>query len=169
MCEFEDASVDISTDDVSVDIPATDDISADISDDSYDNSIDFEAEFNEPMEFEDIYDSSIFDDISDMSFEEQFEQQIENMSLDDLRVERENLAKMAELDDADIEQISGQIDSINQGKEQQDVFDAVTGDLSKEQLQELKEKVISKDKDVLDTLGYNNDTEDGGFQKVLRR
>lgn len=168
MCGFDDTSIDSSMDNISANDSATDDVSTDVFDEGYDSTSDVEAEFHEPMEFEDIPDSSIFDDVSDMSFEEQFEQQIDNMSLDELRAERENLTKMAELDDYSIEQMSEQNDFTNTEKEQQEIFDNITDDLSKEQLEELREKVIDKDKDVLNAFGYN-DTEDGGTQKVLRR
>ena len=96
-----------------------------------------------------------------------FEQKIEALSLDELNIEREKLVEMGALDG---EELARQYDELIAEQAEQERFEGVTDGLSKEQIEEMKSKLLVGNEEMLDVWGLNNDSaEDTGDAKVLKR
>ena len=93
------------------------------------------------------------------SFEEQFAAEIDAMSLDDLVAERERLKRLSSMNDLDIFSEFDKRQSIACNPE---LFDALTKNLSSEQLSQLRDGLVSRDPSVMDYFGFNgeDDTSD---------
>ena len=98
---------------------------------------------------------------------DEFEQKIEALSLDELNIEREKLVEMGALDG---EELARQYDELIAEQAEQEQFERMTEGLSKAQLEEMKEQLLSENQEMLDIWGMNNDSaEDAGETKVLKR
>lgn len=96
-----------------------------------------------------------------------FEQRIEELSLDELSTEREWLVELGALDG---EQLAQQYDDFMAEQATQEQFDGLTEGLSAEQLEQMKSQLISGDQDMQDIWGLGKDlSEDEGDAKVLKR
>jgi len=141
------------------------DVEVDISDDIMtDTEVVETLDDIEPLDDSEI-DINISDEIEPAT--DDFEQRIDEMSLDELNVERERLVELGALD---AEQLAQQYDDFMAEQAVQEQFDGLTDGLSAEQLEEMKTQLLSGNQEMLDTWGLNNDTsEDSGDAKVLRR
>jgi|GEM_PF-4474534 len=94
---------------------------------------------------------------TDESLEESFANRVENLSLDDLKIERDKLIEMGALDG---EEISLRYEAFLDEQRKNDEFSSLIGDLSKEQLEHLKGNILEGDEKTIELLGLA-DTNDG--------
>jgi len=118
-------------------------------------------------EITDISDIDSFDDIKPLDdieiaditnepepFINDFEQQIEELSLDDLNAERERLIELGALDG---EELAQRYDDFIAEQTKQEQFDDITNGLSTEQLEEMKERLQAGDAEMLDIWKVGGD------------
>lgn len=99
------------------------------------------------------------------SFEEQFAAEIDAMSLDDLVAERERLERLSNMNDLDI---FAEFDKSQATKYDPELFDALTKNLTSEQLSQLRDGLAARDPAVLDYFGIR-DEDDPGAKLVLKK
>lgn len=98
-----------------------------------------------------------FDDIeADESFEDNFAQKIDNLSLDELNAEREKLAEMGALDG---EEIARGYDAFLEEQRKQEDFNSLIDGMDAEQLHILRDKISSGDETITDILGIHDEND----------
>lgn len=100
------------------------------------------------------------------SAEVQLMQSIENMSLEDLRAERDYLIEQKTLDDTlePMQELVSEMDN--------NALNELTDGWNRDELQQLRDSLASGDPDVLDAMGFHEPGEgdsDEGHQFVLKR
>ena len=164
----------------SFDIPDAGSEIADISDEISADMLDIEADISYEVSpgidisdmldtIEPIGDSELGLNISDATDSgiDEFEQRIVGMSLEELNSERDLMSEMGTLNG---DQLSQEYDEIVAEQIAQEQFDAITKNLSANQLKEMKSRILADDQEMLDFWDINNEPPvDAGDQKIMRR
>ena len=113
----------------------------------------------EPNDQNDLHEmSETFGDLlEEESFESSFADKIDNLSLDELKTEREKLIEMGALNG---EEIARQYDTFMEAQRKSEDFNYLIDDLSLEQLQQLKGNLIEGNEETFKLLGLNDVEED---------
>lgn len=137
------------------------------------------------FDFMDSYDIAEIDDVSvdeefgdffglssdldeEISFEtevEEFANEMENITQEDIVETYSDLQQLANLSDDEIYEM---YNSAQETIEQQEIFDSLTADMTKDELIDLQERVMSGDKEITEIFYPESDVEESGRQKIIK-
>lgn len=106
-----------------------------------------------------------FTEFEEVLEENAFQEEIEEMSLEDLNTERELLEQLENLD---IEKLTMQFDEFQAEQEQEKIVDDLVEGLSVEQLEDVKLLLQNGDSEIQELFKGADSPDEGGPQKVLR-
>lgn len=140
------------------------------------NSDIIETDVKEPYRATSISDSNdIVDDAlvnndvlgveSALSLEEQFAEDIESMSFDDLRVEQERLDALSQMDDLDIFE---KYDISQKEQYDSELLNELTEGLPRETLEHLKNGLATGDPNTYEYFGLNGEVDEGNEEQYIR-